>query len=174
MQGLIPYTQGQLSNFFGIKLRFIYLSISLYICLKKLIETVLLSTHNICLGREIKKSSVIHSYLGACHIKEHLTPRLSIASCSSLTISFPSTPSHLKPFVQFVSTALSKPSCRQGKENVKPRGRSLPIKLCSFINLKMHSAIWSNNWKRIQYLKFGNFHNNFIFTNSLKRHICNI
>ena len=37
-----------------------------------LIETILLSTHNICLGLEIrKKNSIMHSYLETCAKQEH-------------------------------------------------------------------------------------------------------
>lgn len=77
-----------------------------------------------------------------------LTPLLTIASCRSLTMSFPSTPSHLNPLVQLVRMALSSPTCRQGNEKVKPSGNSLSIKSWSFINLKMQSAIWSKSWKK--------------------------
>ena len=69
-----------------------YLSISLSICLgcskelsrNHLIETVLLSTHNICLSWEIKiKISIMHSYLEA---RDHLSKGLIFAKIAYLYI----------------------------------------------------------------------------------------
>ena len=52
--------------FFSIKLPlFSYISIQTYILM--LIETVLLSTHNICLNQQIRKFSFMHSYLEVCY-----------------------------------------------------------------------------------------------------------
>ena len=58
----------------------IFLSISLNICFgfskeQSLIETVLLSTHNICFGSDIRKLFLImHSYLKACKLNSFYVP----------------------------------------------------------------------------------------------------
>ena len=50
--------------------------------------------------------------------------RRSIASRSLMTTSSPSTPEQLKPLVQRTKVALSNPFCWQGKEKVKPKGKT--------------------------------------------------
>ena len=79
---------------------------------------------------------------------QSLTSRLLMASCSSLTTSSPSTPSHLKPFVQVIRRPTASPSCLQGKEKVKPSGSFWPTRLCSCMKLAIHPAIWSKSWKK--------------------------
>ena len=63
----------------------------------RLIETVLLSTHNICFGWEIKKNT--HSYLGTCstsnimyngcQVVRHFRQRIYCCAKSSLSVIFP-------------------------------------------------------------------------------------
>lgn len=76
-----------------------------------------------------------------------LTVLLLSASCNSAQMSSPTTPSHRNPFVHLESLALARPSCLQGNEKVKPRGRVCPLKLWSRTNLPIQSAMWSNSWK---------------------------
>jgi len=87
-----------------------------------------------------------------------LTLRRQIASCSSLTTSFPSTSEHWKPLLQLSSRPTASPSCLQANENVKPSCRVFPVNSCSLTNVAMHSAMKSNNcnqphdhWFRVQY-----------------------
>ena len=75
-----------------------------------------------------------------------LTPPLRArASLRRSTTSLPSTPAHLKPFVQLVSFPMARPSCLQGKENVKPSGRQLPLRPFSWTKSARHLAMWSNS-----------------------------
>lgn len=97
----------------------------------------------------------------------------SAASLSSWTTSCPTQPEALKPLVQVSSTAwkrnrsrgqaalhpgtlpiprgqrrpptLSRPSCWQGKEKVKPRGRTCSIRFCLAWKSMMHSMMWSKS-----------------------------
>ena len=45
------------------------------------------------------------------------------ASCNKATTSSPSTPEHLNPLDHLTSRPTARPSCRQAKENVKPKGK---------------------------------------------------
>ena len=73
------------------------------------------------------------------------TRRLSMASLSNWTTSCPSTPLHLNPLVHWVSRAEERPSCLQGKLNVKPNGILYLFILRSDMNEEIHAAMWSNS-----------------------------
>ena len=72
---------------------------------------------------------------------------LATASCRSVTISCPSTPEHLKPFVHVTRRDLFRPSWLHGKEKVNPIGSDSFSKLCSSKNSRIPFAMWLNNWK---------------------------
>ena len=77
------------------------------------------------------------------------------AWCSSSTMSSPSTPVQLKPFVHVTSRALFKPSCLHGNENVNPSGRLTVVsRFFSVMKSSMQSAMWSKSYKtwKIQHI----------------------
>ena len=71
-----------------------------------------------------------------------------MASLSSCTTSFPTTPEQLKPLVQVFSNPLVSPNCCSGKLNVKPKGNVSCTMFCCFMNAARQSAMWSNNCRR--------------------------
>ena len=73
------------------------------------------------------------------------SPLFSMDFFSSATTSEPSTPSHLKPLVQLISSPLSSPFWRTGNEKVKPRGRICSLSLRLLTKAARLAAMWSNN-----------------------------